>query len=139
MSDIIGSLTALIQERALTLVRLAADQVVTQTQDAAPVAVGDLKTNIYHDEPSLQDPYITCTVHSDADYSGYVDRGTGVYGPSGAPIQGNPLLVFRWPKVGPALFFFRSVKGTPATNFFTLPMGQRWSDALFDNAGAFAG
>lgn len=136
---VVEQLADRIRERALALVMVAADATVTATQNAAPVGeTGNLRESIAHAQPVVNDPYITCTIEASAEYAAYVDRGTGIFGPSGAPITGNPFLAFRWPRMGPGIFVFRSVKGSPAKNFFTEPMPQRWAAALADNAGSFA-
>lgn len=52
-----------------------------------------------------------------AEHGVWQDKGTGIYGPRGGRIHGNPLLAFDWPAAG-GLVIVRSVSGTPPTHFF---------------------
>lgn len=73
----------------------------------------------------------TSTARSLAPYSLFVDKGTGVYGPSGTRIYPRQAkaLTFYWQRVG-GVVSFRSVAGSPAQNFFSEPMGRNVQSAL---------
>lgn len=78
------------------------------------------------------DTYLT-TARSIAPYSLWIDSGTGIYGPGGrgSPITPTtkPLLKFFWQKRG-AWYSMKSVRGTPALQFFSAPMAANLSTAL---------
>jgi hypothetical protein len=61
-----------------------------------------------------------------------VDQGTGIYGPVGTRIypRNAKVLAFHWLQRGGGLYFFRSVRGTPAQNYFHAPMPDYFAAAL---------
>lgn len=73
----------------------------------------------------------TSTARSLAPYSLFVDKGTGVYGPTGARIYPKTAkaLTFYWQRTG-SVVSFRSVAGSPAQNFFSEPLPQNYRSAL---------
>lgn len=105
---------------------IAARKVEQDTQAAAPVRTGGLRSQIAAGPPVPAGDVLWVRIRSAAAYSSYVDEGTGPH-----PIEGNPLLVFFWPKVGEVVFF-RHVNhpGTTAREFFAEPMPARWAAAL---------
>lgn len=139
MSDIVEQLTALIQQRAVVLVRLAADTAVAMTQAGTSRRTGELADGISHDEPVLSDPYVTCNITSAATYSSFQNEGTGLFGPSGARIfpTSAKALRFDWPAAG-GIVFAKSVAGSPGTHFWDR-LVDYWPQSLFENADVFAG
>lgn len=120
---------------AIDLVQRAADQTVEETQGAASERTGELRDGITHTPPAYSEPYVICQIQSAASYSGYQDEGTGIYGPSGAPIvplRPGGVLVFDWPAAG-GVVFARSVQGAPGRHFWREPMPDRWSNAVQAN------
>lgn len=71
------------------------------------------------------------TARSLAPYSLFVDQGTGIYGPTGARIYPRTAkaLTFFWTARG-AVYSFKSVRGSPAQNFFSAPMAANFESAL---------
>jgi hypothetical protein len=100
----------------------------------APLAEvsGQLKAGILCDPWSENGSRYETTVRSLAPYSLWVDQGTGIFGPVGTRIYPRTakVLAFHWTNRGGGLFFFRSVRGTPAQRFFTDPMADYLSQAL---------
>lgn len=135
----IDTLADHIRERALNLVREAADLTVSLTQEAASSRTGALREGITHDEPTLSDPYVSCRIVSAATYSEFQDEGTGIYGPSGTRIFPTTAkaLRFDWPAAG-GVVFAKSVAGSPGRHFFREPMPDRWTQALHERSGAFS-
>ena len=78
----------------------------------APVDTGFLRNNRSIDvNRGASSAKGTLTYH--APYAIFVLRGTGIYGPHGTPIKPRTAeyLVFRWPRVGPGLFYAKQVRG----------------------------
>jgi hypothetical protein len=90
----------------------------------APRDSGDLAASISVDGPNQNGERFHLTARAESEYAEYVDQGTGVFGPTGRPIKGKPLLVFYWPRVGKTMFL-REVQGQPAQEFWEKPMRER--------------
>lgn len=91
------------------------ERVADRARSLAPVDSGDLRDSIetaYRNTPGET----TGIIYSALDYSVWIQRGTGVYGPTNRPITPKhaSVLVF---KIGGRKVFARSVRGTPPDPF----------------------
>ena len=105
------------------------ERVATAVQVRAPVREGHLKASVRTAYSSTAGEVVGY-VYSDLDYSVYVQRGTGLYGPRGQPIRGRPILVF---EVGGRTVFAREVKGQHSNPFMIegLRAGSPWPVTAF--------
>lgn len=112
------------------------DQVLSRTlnqcNSTAPSDTGRLRSS-HRKRITVSGLRLTGSVYSTAPYAGYVNRGTGIYGPSGQPIRpkNGQFLVFHPGRmIGPlpkgkkhpapdqrGLVFAREVKGRPANPY----------------------
>lgn len=136
MSDpLVDQLADDVRAYALDLARRSGQVAVNETKAAASRRSGTLADGISTTEPTLEGTRITQQITSAAPYSDFQDRGTGIYGPSGARIFPKTAKVLRFdsPAAG-GVVFARSVAGSPGRHFFDEPMGQRWDDAVDQSA-----
>lgn len=96
-------------------VREVTEDVARAARRRAPVDDGRLRSSI-RTAYRTRRRTVTGIVFSDLDYSQYVQRGTGVYGPRGRPIRGRPVMVFP-DRQGGGLVFARQVRGQPPQPF----------------------
>lgn len=134
--SVVDQLADRIRQHAVDLARRATQLTVTETQAATSRRTGVLADGISATEPALQDTLVNQTITSAADYSEFQDRGTGIYGPSGARIFPKTAKALRFdsPAAG-GIVFAKSVAGSPGRHFFHEPMGARWRDALAQSLG----
>lgn len=78
---------------------------------------GGMVDSVVIGTPEVSGSQVSIHVGVEADYAQYQNEGTGVFGPSGARIQGNPLLAFDWPAAG-GLVIVHSTAGSPGTHFW---------------------
>jgi len=130
------------RNHAVNLATVALLVTVEQTKEAAPHASGALVNQITSVPPALEDPRVVAQIMSGADYSSFQDDGTGIFGPLKMRIfpthvraDGRQALRFDWHG---ETVYFRSVAGSPAKNYFKIPMQERWHTALASNAGGGA-
>lgn len=116
------------REQAGRRLQAAGQQLVELMQSRASRRSGTLAASIMADDVVDDGARLTVRVHVDADYARYQDEGTGVYGPEGQRIQGNPLLAFDWPAAG-GMVIVHSVAGSPGTHFWTESL-KSWPDIL---------
>lgn len=121
-------LAAAVRARAAQRMEAAAQQLVDVMRSRASRRSGALADGIHIESVTDDGVRILVRVVSTAPYSRYQDEGTGVYGPEGRRIQGNPLLAFDWPAAG-GLVIVHSVAGSPGTHFWTEGLKQ-WPDIL---------
>lgn len=98
-------------------VRRVTEKVADRARAGAPVDTGELKGSIstaYRQMPGRIEGHAYSTV----EHSLYVQRGTGIYGPTGQPIRPrrSPFLVFP-SRTGGGLVFAREVRGQRAQPF----------------------
>lgn len=104
--------------RSVELCNALGDAFVAAAQSRCSRRSGALAESIAHDDATETGAGAACTITVGEEYGIYQDEGTGVYGPDGAPITGNPLLAFDWPAAG-GLVIVHSVQGAPGTHFWT--------------------
>jgi hypothetical protein len=129
------AMLALVSSPAGPIVRTV-NQVLTRTANqcnsTAPADTGRLRSS-HRQKLTVSGLTLTGSVYSTAPYAGYVNRGTGIYGPKGQPIRpkNGQYLVFRAGRmIGPLqkgekhlapgqrdLVFARQVKGSPANPY----------------------
>lgn len=92
---------------------------------------GQLASGVMVDAWQENGTSFTSTARSLAPYSLFVDKGTGIYGPTGQRIYPKTAkaLTFYWQRTG-SVVSFRSVAGAPAQNFFSEPMERNYRSAL---------
>ena len=92
---------------------------------------GQLAAGVLVDAWSENGNVYVSTARSIAPYSKFVDSGTGIYGPTGNRIYPTnaKALHFFWTKRG-AFYTFKSVRGSPAQNYFSAPMQANFEQAL---------
>lgn len=106
------------RENALVKCGLVRDGFVNGAQSRCSRRSGKLAASIVGTEPVDAGTTIECTITVGEDYGLFQDQGTGIYGPEGQRIKGNPLLAFDWPAAG-GLVIVHSVAGSPGTHFWT--------------------
>lgn len=79
---------------------------------------GATADSIEHDAPVENGDSVTVRCVCNEPSGQYQDEGTGIYGPTGQRIEGNPLLAFDWPAAG-GLVIVHSVAGSPGTHFWS--------------------
>src|SRR5690606_39028417 len=106
--------------------REVTERVADRCRVLAPNRDGTLRSSI-RTAVRVSGTKVVGHVYSDLDYSVYVQRGTGLYGPAGRPIRPrrSPFLVF---DVGGRTVFAREVRGTPPQPFMleALRAGSPW-------------
>lgn len=112
----------------------AADQLLEELQEAAPVNTGFLRDSISIEITDLGSEQLTLTVLVEADYADDLNFGTRPH-----PIEGRPVLRFQWPDAPAGLepdedgfFYFRSVNhpgSTKHVGWFDDVMA-RWPEIL---------
>lgn len=116
----------------VTRVNEVLTRTLNQCASTAPSDTGRLRAS-HRQKLTVSGLTLTGSVYSTASYAGYVNRGTGIYGPSGQPIRpkSGQFLVFRAGRmIGPLpkgashpapaqrdLVFARQVKGSPANPY----------------------
>jgi hypothetical protein len=71
----------------------------------------------------------TCTVGSDLEYAGFVEEGTGLYGPRHSRIYPRRARVLRFrPKGGGAFVFAPSVAGSPGIHYLERAVARLTAD-----------
>ena len=107
-------------------VREVTENVADRCRVLAPNRDGTLRASI-KTAVRVSGTKVVGHVYSDLEYSVYVQRGTGIYGPVGRPIRPrrSPMLVF---DVGGRTVFARQVRGTPPQPFMleALRAGSPW-------------
>lgn len=111
----------------------AAQLVIADMRATAPRDTGDMTDDRHLSITSVEvgGDLVAITVEATAEYASWQEEGTGVYGPRGQriyPVQAKAL-VFNWKKMGGRQVAFASVKGSPATKWFSTPLG-RWSERV---------
>lgn len=101
---------------------------VDRAQSRVSRRTGNTAASIHATDPVDLGNAIEARILVDEESGKYQDEGTGIYGPEGQPIQGNPLLAFDWPAAG-GLVIVHSVKGSPGTHFWTRTV-EDWPDIV---------
>lgn len=107
-----------LREMAVEEADKLADRVVEIAQSRCSRRTGTLADSISNEGAVSTGNGATAHVVVGEDYGKYQDEGTGIYGPEGTRIEGNPLLAFDWPAAG-GLVIVHSVAGSPGTHFWT--------------------
>lgn len=128
MADL-SALRDRIRERGLLAAGLAGLLFVERLQAAAPVDTGELRDSItLRAEPSYTGDVATVDVDVGAPHGRYQNDGTGIYGPKGSRIEGNPLLAFEWKGVK---VIVHSVAGSPATHWWdNTATAETWRECV---------
>lgn len=93
-------------------------RVEVECQAFAPVDTGRLQNRITSGTVRVSRRSAAVRVEARAGYSLFVEEGTGIFGPTGAPITPKRARVLRFKPKGSARFVFaRSVKGQPGQHF----------------------
>lgn len=106
----------LLRERGQEWTQQLADTFADQVRANAPRATGELAESVEVGGVVGGD-VVTCSVTVTSAHAQYQEEGTGIYGPTGQRIEGNPLLAFDWPAAG-GMVIVHSVAGTEPTHFF---------------------
>lgn len=121
---------------ATTAGQLVLDDIAaTAPKDTGAMIEGTKITSV-----EIGETVVSLTVEASAEYASFQEDGTGIYGPRGERIYPTNAraLVFNWKKAGGRLVAFASVKGTPATHWFSKPLA-RWSQRLGEAARTVTG
>ena len=105
-------------------IRRAAPRLEQRLKAEAPVADGG--GGAMRDATTATARGLSVEVRVAVPYASFVVEGTPPH-----PIQGNPILAFPWPRIGPGTFFFRNVQhpGTTANDWYH-PVIDDWSNIL---------
>lgn len=129
-----------LRDRAVARMVEAGDELRRRIEHDAPRDTGALSVAPVTVTTSTERQVVTKITVDRKSASGFdvataQEEGTGVYAGRGRiyPIPPNRRLVFFWPKIG-AVVSFASVKGTPATHFFSTNV-DRWLDDLREAFG----
>jgi len=114
-----------LEDYAVLAVESMANEFMVRAKMRVPRASGQLWNSIDFWYGTINGNAATAQVFAEAEHASYQDEGTGIYGPTGERIYptNSNVLAFYWPPAGGTVFF-KSVAGTPATNF--------WSDVVDD-------
>lgn len=113
----------------------AVQQLLADVREAAPRRDGTLEDSVGEQARSVTETFITTTVVATAEHASWQDKGTGVYGPNGAPIVPVTAKVLAWPapyaRTASGIMFAPQVQGAPATRFWSDNVNaDRWTAAL---------
>lgn len=113
---------------ALDLAQRLADRFADEVRTTAPRATGEIADSVEVGGAVETGDEVHCSITVGAEHARYRDEGTGIYGPEGRRIEGNPLLAFDWPAAG-GLVIVHSVAGSPGTHFWSNAV-QNWPNIV---------
>jgi hypothetical protein len=130
------------KETARRMCADAAESVERIARANTPVKTGVLRAAWYKTEPVDTGDRWSADIANDTDYAGYVENGTGVYGPKHAPYMIRPKKpggVLRWVGKDGTVVFARYAlhPGSPGNHMLEIAMTT--TEALAQDGALFAG
>lgn len=111
------------REWAVDLGRRLGAATVTALQSRVGRKTGELHDSIEASEPVEEGDTVVVEITVGAAHGKWRNEGTGIYGPTGQRIRGNPLLAFDWPAAG-GLVIVHSVAGAPGDHWWDETLKQ---------------